>query len=305
MLGAASADGAAHLMGSGIPLRWPTPPGVRAWITPRSGGVSRGPYGAYAPEHATDSEADRRTGHPGESGGGLNLGMHTLDRPADVQTNRQRVVEATGCASAAWLEQVHGTTVVEAAVALAALARGQACAADASFTTEAGQLCVVMVADCLPILLSDTRGRAVGAVHAGWRGLCAGIAEASAERVARAAGAGASLTAYLGPCIGAGAFEVGAEVREQFMEAALAVERDAVDAAFVARAPAARGASHARKYLADLRALARIRLARAGVAAIEASEDCTFSDPLRFYSYRRNPVTGRFAAAIWLEPKRG
>ncbi|WP_241339098.1 peptidoglycan editing factor PgeF, partial [Burkholderia cenocepacia] len=167
--------------------------------------------------------------------------------------------------------------------------------ADASVTDQAGAVCVVMVADCLPVLLCDAQGRAVGAAHAGWRGLAAGIVEQTAARVAAlAGGATDALHAYLGPAIGPQAFEVGADVRDAFLDTAPQSEHDETRHAFVAidGAPG--------KFLADLYALARLRLARAGVAHVSGGTACTVAERARFYSYRRDRVTGRMAAAIWL-----
>jgi YfiH family protein len=159
-----------------------------------------------------------------------------------------------------------------------------------------------MVADCMPVLLCDGAGRAVGAAHAGWRGLAAGVIEKTAQRVAALAGCAASeLHAYLGPAIGPTAFEVGADVRDAFMTHAGAVDgaqriaTAATDAAFVPRAEAPG------KYFADLGALARLRLGELGITRVSGGGMCTFTDRERFYSYRREPVTGRMAALIWLE----
>jgi len=167
--------------------------------------------------------------------------------------------------------------------------------ADASVTDRAGAVCVVMVADCLPVLLCDEDGQAVGAAHAGWRGLSAGIVEQTAAAVAGlAGGATARLHAFLGPAIGPQAFEVGADVRDAFLDMAPQSEHDETNHAFAA----IDGASG--KYLADLYALARLRLARAGVTRISGGDACTFAEQARFYSFRRDRVTGRMAAAIWL-----
>jgi YfiH family protein len=152
-----------------------------------------------------------------------------------------------------------------------------------------------MTADCMPVLLCDVAGRAVGAAHAGWRGLAAGIVEKTAQRVGELAGAGrGDLCAYLGPAIGPQAFEVGADVRDAFLAEALASERDDVARAFVFH-PLAPG-----KYLADLYALARVRLARVGIVRVTGGDACTLTERERFYSYRRDRVTGRMAAMIWL-----
>lgn len=256
---------------------WRVSPRVRALMTTRAGGVSLPPYGRW-----TDGR---------EAAGGLNLGLHTGDDPAHVAENRRRLLSFAGT-QAAWLEQVHGDTIVRAEQVLTEPAPMRA---DASVTAEPGVACVVMVADCLPVLLCDEEGRAVGAAHAGWRGLAAGIVEKTARRVADLAERDASgLHAYLGPAIGPQAFEVGDEVREAFLAAAEPAERDATANAFVARADT-RG-----KHWADLYALARLRLARLGVTRVTGGEYCTVAARDRFYSYRRDRVTGRMAAMIWL-----
>lgn len=150
---------------------WHVSPRVRALVTTRNGGVSEGPYGRW---------------HDGETlPGGMNLGLHTGDDPAHVAENRARLLALAGQRSAAWLEQVHGAHIVRAdeVIAAAPAATGPV-RADASVTDRAGAVCVVMVADCMPVLLCDAHGRAVGAAHAGWRGLAAGIVEQTAARVA-------------------------------------------------------------------------------------------------------------------------
>lgn len=260
---------------------WQAPPRVRALVSTRNGGVSEPPYGAWG-------------GDGGEVAGGMNLGWHTGDDPAHVEANRARLLALAGQSRAAWLEQVHGTEVVRAEDVLAA-GEGGAVRADASVAATPGAVCAVMVADCLPVLLCDDAGRAVGAAHAGWRGLVAGIVEKTAERVAALAGGGADrLHAYLGPAIGPGAFEVGADVRSAFLDAAPLADYAATERAFAARAPAPG------KYLANLYALARLRLARVGVTRVSGGAACTATERERFYSYRRDRVTGRMAALIWL-----
>ncbi|CAB3769384.1 hypothetical protein GQ57_27150 [Burkholderia sp. MSh2] len=261
---------------------WQVSPRVRALITTRDGGVSEGPYGRWQ--------------DGGAQPGGMNLGLHTGDDPAHVAENRARLLALTGQSNAAWLDQVHGVRIVRAdEVIAAAPAAAAPVQADASVTDRAGAVCVVMVADCLPVLLCDTQGRAVGAAHAGWRGLAAGIVEQAAARVAAlAGGAPDALHAYLGPAIGPQAFEVGADVRDAFLDTAPQSEHDETRLAFVAidGAPG--------KFLADLPALARLRLARAGVVRVSGGTACTVAGQARFYSYRRDRVTGRMAAAIWL-----
>ncbi|AJC22615.1 hypothetical protein RO07_22945 [Pandoraea pulmonicola] len=254
---------------------WPAPANVRAVFTTRAGGVSQGPQATF------------------------NLGYKADDDPEAVRINRERLSKHTGVPSA-WVAQVHGPRVVDAQAALAAVQTGEPLQADASVTNAVGLASTVMVADCLPVLLCDARGRAVAAAHAGWRGLCAGVIEQTVQALRarlpkdETDGVAAPVIAWLGPCIGSTAFEVGPEVREAFLTAATPQEQDATRAAFVAH-----GAPEAGKSLADLCALARLRLAREGVTRVSGGQWCTVSDPERFYSYRRDRVTGRMAALVW------
>jgi YfiH family protein len=178
-----------------------------------------------------------------------------------------------------WLEQVHGCDVVETAE------RTAGCRADAAIARRPRQVCAVLTADCLPLLLCDRGGRAVAAVHAGWRGLAAGVVEAAVGRLGVPA---RDLLCWLGPAIGPGAFEVGEEVRQRF------VSQDA------AAATAFRFRDNGR-WLADLYALARLRLEALGVASVDGGGLCTYSDAERFFSYRRDGTTGRMASLIWIE----
>jgi hypothetical protein len=262
---------------------WNVPPRVRALVTTRNGGVSEPPFGRW------QSGADRS--------GGLNLGMKAGDDPAAVATNRARLLNLAGVGEAAWLAQIHGAGIVRAEDALQQIrASGTPLRADASVTDRPATVCVVMVADCMPVLLCDEAGRAVGAAHAGWRGLAAGIVEQTAERVAELAGVTpASLHAYLGPAIGPSAFEVGADVRDAFMNGVDGAQREATAHAFVTHP------QNAGKYLADLAALARLRLQRLGVTRVVGGDLCTVTQRERFYSYRRDRETGRMAALIWLD----
>jgi YfiH family protein len=262
---------------------WNVAPRVRALVTTRDGGVSEPPFGRWR------DGADQR--------GGLNLGMKSGDDPAAVAANRARLLALTGLTEAAWLDQVHGARIVRAEDALReARASGAPAQADASVTDRAGIACVVMVADCMPVLLCDEAGRAVGAAHAGWRGLAAGIVEQTAQRVAELAGVQTGeLHAYLGPCIGPESFEVGADVRDAFMNGTDESGRAATASAFVEHP------RNAGKYLADLPALARLRLQRLGVTRIVGGDLCTVTQRERFYSYRRDRETGRMAALIWLD----
>lgn len=261
---------------------WRAAPRVHALVSTRNGGVSLPPYGRW---------------HDGvETAGGLNLGRLAGDDPARVAENRARLLALTGAVEAAWLEQVHGAQVVDAHDVLARARAGEPpVRADASVTNRPGTICVVMIADCMPVLLCDADGRAVGAAHAGWRGLSAGVVEKTAQRVAELAGAEpGSLHAYLGPCIGAQTFEVGEDVRDAFMNGADDSQHEATARAFVPRS------AMPGKYLADLPALARLRLQRLGVTHITGGDACTVTQRERFYSYRRDRVTGRMAAMIWL-----
>lgn len=236
-----------------ITPEWNAPANVRAVVTTRQGGVSEGAWAS------------------------MNLGLHVGDRREAVTCNRARLRERLP-AEPAWLEQVHGADVVDAEC-VRAPAR-----ADASVARRAGTVCAVMTADCLPVLLCDTAGRVVAAAHAGWRGLAAGVLEAT---VAHMKVAPATVIAWLGPAIGPQAFEVGEEVRSTLVAADAAAAR-----AFVP-------ADGQGKWLADLYLLARLRLARAGVSQVHGGQWCTHADPVRFYSYRRDGVTGRFASLVW------
>jgi len=252
---------------------WPAPARVCALSTTRQGGVSKGPYGLA-----------------GGAPGGLNLGTHVGDDAADVARNRARLAACLP-SMPQWLEQVHGCAV--ATVDHVAAPSAPVPQADASLALASGHVCAVMTADCLPVLLCDAQGTVVGAAHAGWRGLCSGVIEATLSRMQAAAGAGAPRwLAWLGPAIGPDAFEVGAEVRDAFLAQARADEQAAVAAAFRAGAPG--------KYLADIYALARTRLARAGCTEVYGGDACTVGEAGRFYSYRRDGVTGRMASLVWL-----
>lgn len=209
----------------------------------------------------------------------LNLAEHVGDAPACVAENRRRLAAMAGYpAEPAWLEQVHGIHTVAAETVRAPVA------ADAAWTRTAGRPCAVMTADCLPVLLCDRAGTVVAAAHAGWRGLAGGVIAAT---VARMDTPSTELLAWLGPAIGPAAFEVGEEVRAAFLEL------DADNAGCFRPSPAGR-------WLADLYDLARRQLRRLGVAAIYGGEFCTFSEPERFFSYRRENRTGRMATLIWL-----
>lgn len=217
---------------------------------------------------------------------GFNLALHVGDDPVAVMANRQRLAGTLGLVrSPAWLEQVHGIAVVDAAGVDPAR---PAPVADASFTRERGVACVVMTADCLPVVLAARDGSVVGVAHAGWKGLCHGVLEALVTAMDVP---GVALNAWLGPCIGPRAYETGAEIRAAFMARDVRAESCFVP---VIRTDGSPG------FLCDLYALARQRLAASGVSTVCGGEHCTVEENHRFYSYRRSPVTGRFATLVWL-----
>ncbi len=244
---------------------WPAPGSVRALITTRAGGVSSGAFGL-----------------PTTRAEGMNVGLKSGDDLAHVQANRA-LLRAALPAEPRWLSQVHGADVLAADDALASGS------ADASTSLTVGVVCAVTIADCLPVLLADARGRAVGAAHAGWRGLAGGVIQNTVAQIrARLSEPDAALIAYLGPAIGPLRFEVGAEVLDRMRE-----RLPDADHAF---APAAPG-----KYFADLFLLARQALAQVGVSQAYGGGQCTASNPDRHYSFRRDRVTGRHVALIWIE----
>ncbi|BBP67086.1 MULTISPECIES: peptidoglycan editing factor PgeF [Pseudomonas] len=207
----------------------------------------------------------------------LNLGDHVEDDPAAVGENRRRLTDRFAIRPA-WLRQVHGIDVVEADPS-------QVATADASWTATPGIACAAMTADCLPVLFCDHAGTRVAAAHAGWRGLANGVLEATLDSLQLPAD---QVLAWLGPAIGPQAFEVGPEVRDAFT-----AQLPSTAQAFVP-------SHNAGKFLADIYALARLRLAARGVTAVYGGGLCTVTDP-RFFSYRRNPRTGRFASLVWLD----
>jgi YfiH family protein len=241
---------------------WPAPPGVGAAMSQRAGGVSRGPYAS------------------------MNLGVAVGDDPAAVADNRARFAALLG-ARPVWLRQVHGSTVLR----LDANAPPDD-PADAAWTTEAGVACTVQVADCLPVLFALRDGSAVAAAHAGWRGLAAGVLQATIDAVCRGTGAApGDLLAWLGPCIGPRQFEVGADVLQAFGHDPTTTDTTR----FVAR-PRPDGQM---RWLANLPQLADDTLAAAGVGQVTRADACTVEDPSAFFSFRRDGVTGRMAAAVW------
>ena len=232
---------------------WPAPAGVKSCVTTRAGGVSQASFDSF------------------------NLGDHVDDCPESVATNRQRLTSSLNI-QPAWLRQVHGVVVAQA---------DPLCVveADASWTMTPGVACTIMTADCLPALFCDRAGSRVAATHAGWRGLAAGVLEATVDRLAVPA---SDILVWLGPAIGPQAFEVGPEVREAFIST-----HPETAQAFVPSLNAGR-------FMADIYALARLRLAACGVTAVYGGGFCTVNDP-RFYSYRRSARTGRFASLVWID----
>lgn len=240
-----------------IQADWPMADRVAAFTTTRTGGCSIGPWAS------------------------LNLGEHCGDDPDRVAENRQRLAAATGLATPlAWLKQVHGTTVVRADPA-------RLPEADAQWTEQPGLGLALLTADCLPVVLGDAGGQVVAVAHAGWRGLVAGILEAS---VAALPVSPDTLHAWIGPAIGPAVYEVGPEVRAAFC---------AADPGSESCFKPSRRSGH---YLADLPGAARRRLVDAGIAGVHLSQRCTFSEGKGFFSHRRNPRGGRIATVAWLRP---
>ena len=239
---------------------WPAPANVLALSTSRQGGCSAAPFAS------------------------LNLGHHVGDSATAVAANRGIVAAALPAGTAIeWLSQVHGTRVVEAG-------RGREHPrADAVWSRQVNRACAVLTADCLPVLFCSTSGDRVAAAHAGWRGLLDGVLEAT---VAAMGVDSEKILAWMGPAIGPRVFEVGAEVREQYLAAASATDKVLVEVSFV---PSEVRPGH---YFADLYALARLRLRAVGVTGVFGGGYCTFSDAGRFFSYRRDGRTGRMASLI-------
>lgn len=253
---------------------WPAPGHVRSFMTTRAGGVSQPPW---------DS---------------LNPASHVGDQ-ADAVLENRRILRADLPAEPNWLNQVHGTCVWSCAEDVPSrlssgewnVASKRPPSADASVTRQPAQVCAVLTADCLPVLFCDRAGTVVAAAHAGWRGLVAGVLEATVVRMNVPPG---EVLAWLGAAIGPDAFEVGNEVREAFVS-----QHPAAAAAF-RPSQSDRLDATPKKWLADLYALARIRLAAVGVGQVYGGGLCTYADPPRFFSYRRNGVCGRMASLIWL-----
>lgn len=238
---------------------WPAPAHIHAVTTTRQGGVSQAPWDSF------------------------NLATHVGDQHTHVQQNREILSKALKLpAPPCWLEQTHGTHVVNAA-----LSSHSPPDADASFSTEANTVCAVMTADCLPVLFTDMQGSCIAAAHAGWRGLANGVLEAT---LATMPADKQHIMAWLGPAIGPNAFEVGKEVVTAFC----ATHAEAREA-FRENRPG--------HYLADIYRLAKIRLNACGVSQIHGGKHCTHIETERFYSYRRDGQTGRMASLIWMDPR--
>ena len=243
--------------------RWPAPPKVRALSTLRGGGVSTGRYAS------------------------LNLGDHVEDAPEAVAENRRRLRSAAALpAEPRWLAQVHGVGIADLDTLSADPApEASAPEADGAVTRVPGRICAILAADCLPVLIASERGDAVAAAHAGWRGLAGGVIEAAVRALGSPPD---SLLAWLGPAIGPRFFEVGPEVREQLLRG----DPGALTA-FVSNA---RG-----RFMADLAGLARRRLERLGITRIYGGGECTHAEAGRYFSHRRDGLTGRQATLVWLE----
>lgn len=236
---------------------WPAPANIKAFVTTRSGGISRPPFD------------------------GLNFAKHVGDDAEQVELTRQCLMQSLGLNKAPqWINQVHGVAVVDAR------SDGLVPDADASFSRDPGQACTVLTADCLPVFFCDRAGSAVAVAHAGWKGLCDGMLEATVQALIESGIAATEILAWIGPGIGPNSFEVGPEVRDAF------ISKDAkAEQAFQPKAD---------KWLGDLYLIARQRLANVGVSQVYGGGFDTYTDP-RFYSFRRDNVTGRFLSIIWLE----
>jgi len=239
---------------------WQAPPHVRAISTTREGGSSQGHYRS------------------------MNPASHVKDDVQSVNRNRALLQQKLGLIRPPhWLQQVHSSKIID----LDQLQHD--CIADGSTTRRSGTACVVMTADCLPVLLTDSEGKRIMAIHAGWRGLANGILESGVQQFSD----NMDILAWLGPAIGPDRFEVGEEVIEQ------------LSTDFSGKADWYRNLPGSNKYLADLYKLASYRLQQAGVTDVTGGGYCTFSDENRFYSYRRQGDCGRMATLIWLDHQAG
>jgi YfiH family protein len=239
--------------------------GVKSFCTTRQGGVSLGPWAS------------------------LNLGFHTGDDPEHVNKNRQRLGTLLPTVPV-WLDQVHGVGIVDAdRLCPEAFANGAVPpAADAAITRTPGRVLAIMTADCLPVVLAKSDGSALGVVHAGWRGLAAGVLEATLRQLCAGNKAAGTWRAWIGPAISQAHFEVGSDVIDAF------AAQDPKALEFFSPQPSRK------KWMADLPGLARLRLCQAGVQHVELSDCCTYQQADRFFSYRRDGVTGRQVTIAWL-----
>ena len=245
---------------------WPAPARVKAWVSTRAGGISRAPYST------------------------LNLGTHVGDEPDAVAANRRRLAASLGLpAEPNWLTQVHGHRVVD-------LDEQWSGPADGAVTGRTGVVCAVLTADCLPVLLADSSGSRVGIAHAGWRGLASGVLQAAVAAMKTPPG---ELLVWLGPAIGPDAYEVGDDVRTAFVDVDANANADA-DAGADADAAMAFRPNERGRWQADLYALARMHLQQLGVTSIHGGGSCTYGEPERFFSHRREAPCGRMASLIWL-----
>ena len=249
-----------------ISPQWEVPKSVHALVSTRNGGVSKKPFAS------------------------LNLGDHVGDSLQDVLSNRALFSKALP-AEPIWLKQTH-STVVSTPQSRRVNSEGLI-EADASVTNIPGEVLTVMTADCLPVLFTDSTGGAIGAAHAGWRGLCSGILENTVTELLRISAdtSAADFVVWLGPAIGPKSFEVGKDVVQSFLEAGLPIPENAFKAI-----PNKSG-----KFLADIYLLARGRLEACGIKMISGGQYCTVIDSEHFFSYRRDGQTGRFASAIWID----
>jgi YfiH family protein len=252
---------------------WPAPANVHAFTTTRKGGFSQAPYDQF------------------------NLGAFAGEDLQIVQQNRA-LLKALLPQAPFWIKQVHGTDVV--------LAHGvhegigdSIIEADASVTTNPQTVLSILAADCMPVLFTNRLGTAVAAAHAGWRGLCAGVLENTVAKLLKVSSSNASdLLAWIGPSIAVAHYEVGAEVHAAFIESAVQFDYQLDDACFIPNR-----ASGLETYWADLPRIAKSRLQALGIGAVYGGDLCTYSDPERFYSYRHQTPTGRFASLIWFNPQ--
>ncbi|WP_075186682.1 peptidoglycan editing factor PgeF [Teredinibacter haidensis] len=247
---------------------WPTPNGVHSLITTRLGGFSSGAYSSN------------------------NFGDHVGDDANAVRSNREHLARMLP-ADPHWLKQVHSVEVVD--IGSVQAVPNTTISADGAYTRKPNRVCVVMTADCLPLLICSEDGAEVAAVHAGWRGLAGGIV---ASAIAKFTNAPAALRVFLGPAISAQYFEVGEDVLVAFERAAAARHFDFSAQAAFTRQPSHQGQA---KYLANIYELARLELRALGVEQIFGGDRCTYSEEGQFYSYRREGETGRMASLIWLD----